>query len=282
MKISLRHEKGDSMNMKKNSEDETDTAAFWQAEDIIPEIDDMYLQRLHIRLGEMIWHLYHQLPDSLRPESVSVFIAQEIADLYQSLSREHILENYRDSTGCRCHAEDVYFTWLKQRTLTKLFFPIIAYILQTPATAFHSIEPDIFISKNFPSQQSFLIHILDGKPLRLEIIFDATCYWQIPAAKITAAREYQQQTGYPTLFLYLDLLKNQGALFPLDLLAAEGKQGIRFQKERDRAILLSQEDFIWEFSQIPPIYQETYPFLTAPVQRRKYALSENVAKAGIM
>lgn len=245
------------MNIQTNSENEANTTTFWQAADIVPEIDPIYLQQLHIRLGEMVWHLYHQLPILLRPASVATFISEEIADLYQALSREHILEKYRDSTGQHRHVEDVYFAWLKQRTLTRLFFPVIAYILQTPSTAFRSIEPDIFLSKDFPSQQSFLIDILDGEPLRLQLIFDGDNNHNLSQNQIKTAQDFYQKTGRSTLFLYLDLLNKQGAILPLEWFNLQESQIIPWQSKIKGPIPLSPEDFTWKFSQIPPIYQET-------------------------
>ncbi len=247
------------MKIQTNSEKEINTAVFWQAEDIVPDIDEIYLQQLHIRLGEMVWHLYHQLPSLLRPASVSDFISQEIAGIYQSLTRERLLERYRDPTGSRRHVEDVYFIWLKQRTLTKLLFPSIAYILQTPATAFRSLEPDIFISKDFSPQQSFLIQVLDDEPLRLQLIFDADGSYRLPEDQINTAQAFYQKTEHTTLFLYLDVLKNQGALLPLDQINAKEQHLTPLQEENKHGIHLSPEDFTWHFSQIPPIYREKHP-----------------------
>ena len=139
------------------------TAGFWQAADIVAEIDGIYLQRLHARLGEMVWHLYSTLPAMFRPSSIHTFITEEITDLYQSLSREHIIEKYRDSRGCRRHGEDAYFLWLRQRVLLKLFLPALTYILQTPITAFRRNDYEIFQTLDFTPEQNILVDVLDRK-----------------------------------------------------------------------------------------------------------------------
>ncbi|MCI8335904.1 MAG: hypothetical protein HFI72_01865 [Peptococcaceae bacterium] len=243
------------MNIIKNTEEETNTTAFWHMDDIIPDIDYLYLQRLHVRLGEMVWHLYHKLPTLLRPAAIGTFITEEIANVYQALDRAHIFAHYHGSNSQR-HVEDIYFTWLKQRTLTKLFFPAIAYILQTPATAFFPLEPDIFLSKDFTLPQNLLIHVLDGTPLRLEIIYDTEKSYQIPEERLVAAKNYLKKTSYNTLFLYLDLLANQGALLPLEQLTSRETKVISLQTGQQKATALCQEDFIWNLGEMPPIYPE--------------------------
>ncbi len=246
------------MYEKKERLQEEITARFWQADDIISEIDDIYLQRLHARLGEMVWYLYGRLPAVLRPESIHTFIAEEIAGLYQSLSREHILEKYRDNSGNRRHGEDAYFLWLRQRVLIKLFLPAITYILQTPVTAFHRNDYQIFATKDFMPEKHILVDVLDGEPLQLEIIFDTDSSRLISPEQITAAKEFYRQTGYATLLLHIDLRQGVGALLLLDKL-----------KEKKCSIVIPDSSFIWKISEIPPIFPEEITALPYLMQKNE-------------
>ena len=221
------------------------SAAFWQGDDIIADIDHIYLQRLHARLGEMVWQLYEILPNMLRPESVHDFIGEEIAGLYQSLCRSHIIEAYRDASGRRRHGEDAYFLWLRQRALLKLFFPAIAYILQTPVTAFHRDDNAIFRDKDFTPEERVLVDVLDREPLQLEVIFDTDSSHTISPWRVAVAKKEYRDTGRSTLRLHIDLPQKTGALFLLNQLAEKGNP-----------LVIPAVNFIWNLSQIPPIFPE--------------------------
>lgn len=221
------------------------SAAFWQGDDITADIDHVYLQRLHARLGEMVWQLYEILPNMLRPESVHDFIGAEIAGLYQSLCRGHMIETYRDFSGRRRHGEDAYFFWLRQRVLLKLFFPAIAYILQTPVTAFHRDDNAIFRDKDFTPEERILVDMLDGEQLQVEVIFDTDSSHTISPWRVAAAKKEYRITGRPTLRFHIDLPQKTGALFLLNQLAEKGNP-----------LVIPAVNFIWNLSEVPPIFPE--------------------------
>ncbi|MDR3049762.1 MAG: restriction endonuclease [Elusimicrobiota bacterium] len=230
---------------------------FFQAKDIIPNIDLKYIELLNERLKEIVFKINGIVVKEVRQERLSDFNGKYIEKPFKEMKQNGILP-ILNNQGRR--PEQVYFSWIRGFVISNYFLKALSLIFEVDIANISLIGDDDFKNiETFKRTPKADIEIkLKGKEkIRIETQSGFSGINDIKQHKVLEAKRVFIENKIHTCAIHFDLYNGQAAFIKLDEIKEEDINWItRQQMEGQTVFNINQNSFIWKLTEKPIKYSD--------------------------
>jgi len=243
--------------LKLGFSNQKNTKIFFGAKDITPKIDFDYIEKLNIRLTEIISRIDSIVSDDIKVNDLNIFIEKYIKEVFDKLKEYQIIDRLNNQ-GRR--PEQVYFSWMRGYIVSIYFLKALQVIFEIDLSDIKIIgDDDLSNIDNFKRTPTADLEISfhNYKKIRVEIQSGFQGVNDIKQHKVIEAKRLFREQNIPTILIHFDLFNGQAAFVRLDTIEDNSINWItRQQMEGQTVFNIEQNYFIWMLTQKPPKISE--------------------------
>lgn len=236
--------------------DQAAAKKFFGAKDLLPGIDQKYLEQLNGRLMEIVVKIDRVIWQGGKVEDLDAFVNEYVAEAFAVVNQNNILPRLNNQ-GRR--PEEVYFSWMRGYVVVNYFLKALGLIFETDVTKIDPIGDDSLTKvetfKRTPTAD-LEINTASG-PVRIEMQSGFVGINDIKQHKVLEAKRIFREKSVPTVAVHADLFNGQVAFIKLDEIEDDSVNWItRINMDDGLVWNIDQNFFFWNLRNIPLPYSK--------------------------
>ena len=237
---------------------QTNLKTFFDAKDIIRDIDFDYICKLNKRLIEIIQSINNSAIDDIKPDNIDEFIDININKVYEYMLDNDLIHKF--SNNKQRQTERSYYDWSRGRVVANYFKKAMSLIFNVKENDIKTIGLDNLDNPSlFSKAPTADFEIMAGKNgiFRIEFQSGFQGINDIKEHKVLEASRVFKKEKIKSLIIHVDLFNGRVAFVDISNIDEKNiNWEYRTQFEGKKVFHINDEFFIWYLSEKPPKINE--------------------------
>jgi hypothetical protein len=230
-----------------------DAKTFLGAKDVLPRVDLDYIEKLNLRLIEIIQKIDLIVSKEIKIDNISDFQKNYIDDALEIMKTNDILPRLNNQ-GRR--PEEVYYSWMRGYLITNYFMSAISIMFGSDLKDIKTVGDDdlkqIDTFRRTPTAD-LEVELVEFGRIRLEVQAGFQGVNDIKQHKVMEAKRMRHDSDLATLVIHFDIYNGQVGIIRIDDIQDDNVNWItRQQMEGQTVFNIEQNYFIWKLTEDCP------------------------------